>query len=116
MSNAQKYYKNYDYVSRYESFPYFYDKTNNKYYYGLTSSLETNDVGYTVYQVKPGDSYDSIALDHYGSALLYWVITDFNRIFDALTPPEAGTVLMLPPLNSIVYSTRWNRCHRNFCL
>lgn len=102
MPNPEKYKKNYDYISRYEAFNYFYDPKNNKYYYGLTSHLR-NDTSYVIYEVKPGDSYDSIALDHYGCALFYWVITDYNRIVDAITPPEPGTQLRLPALNSIVY-------------
>lgn len=101
-----KNYKSYNYISRYETFPYFYDKDNNKYYYGLTSYLDNeNASGYTIYQVKPGDSYDSIALNHYGCALFYWVILDYNRILDSLTPPTPGTTLRLPPLNSITYIT-----------
>lgn len=101
MANPVKNYKTYSYLSRYESFPYFYDKDNNKYYYGLTSFLDTSNTSYTIYEVKPGDSYDSIALDNYGSALFYWIITDYNRVFDALTPPKPGTQLRLPPLNAI---------------
>ena len=104
MADQVKNYKNYDYISRYESFPYFYDDKNNKYYYGLTSYLDNETAsGYVIYQVKPGDSYDSIALNHYGCALFYWIILDYNRIYDALTPPEPGTTLRLPPLNSIQY-------------
>ena len=102
MANPVRNYKNYSYLSRYESFPYQYDSKNNKYYYCLTSFLAQN-TDYVLYTVKPGDSYDSIALDHYGSALFYWIVTDFNRIFDALTPPVPGTTLMLPPLNSITF-------------
>ena len=82
MANPVKNYKTYNYLSRYESFPYFYDEDSNKYYYGLTSFLDTSNTSYTIYEVKPGDSYDSIALDNYGSALFYWIITDYNRIFD----------------------------------
>lgn len=104
MANPTKYYKSYDYISRYESFPYYYDSTNNRYYYGLTSYLR-NDTSYVLYEVKPGDSYDSIALDNYGCALFYWVILDFNRIMDAMTPPSPGTQLRLPSLNSIIYSS-----------
>lgn len=102
MANPTKLYKTYDYVSRYESFPYFYDEKNNKYYYGLTSFLDTSG-SYVLYEVKPGDSYDSIALDHYGCALFYWIICDYNKIFDAVTPPGPGTQLRLPPLNSITF-------------
>ncbi len=52
MANRVKNYKNYNYISRYESFPYYYDEENNKYYYGLTSNLITDNTSYTVYQQK----------------------------------------------------------------
>lgn len=98
--NASKSYKNYDYISRYESFPYYYDSSNNRYYYGLTASLKL-DATYALYEVRAGDSYDSIASDYYGSALYYWVICNFNGIFNALEQPEVGTVLKLPALNEV---------------
>lgn len=98
----EKYFKTYDYISRYESFPYFYDKINNRYFYGLSSNIR-EDLPYILYKVKPGDSYDSIAYDHYGNALFYWVICDFNRIADALSTPEVNTELKLPALNSVVF-------------
>lgn len=102
MANPVKNYKMYDYISRYEPFPYQYDKENNKYYYGLTSWLR-DSTSYVVYEVKAGDSYDSIALDHYGCALFYWIICDYNRIFDTITPPEVGTLLKIPPLNAVAF-------------
>lgn len=105
MANATKNYKNYDYISRYESFPYYYDSKNNRYYYGITSFLNT-DTAYVLYEVKPGDSYDSIALDNYGCSLFYWVICDYNAIFDSLTAPVPGTKLKIPALNNIRYEQR----------
>lgn len=105
MANPARYTKVYDYVSRYDGWYYYFDEKNNKYYYGLTAFLNNNNAsGYAVYQVKPGDSYDSIALSHYGCALFYWIICDYNRIFDCFEPPEPGTILKLPPLNSIQYN------------
>lgn len=103
MANPDKYYKNYDYISRYQGFPYFYDDKNNRYYYGITSYLNNNG-DYVIYEVKAGDSYDSIALNKYGCALFYWIILDFNRITDAITRPAVGTRLKLPSLNSIVFN------------
>lgn len=103
--NATKNYKQYDYISRYESFPYYYDPTNDKYYYGITSLLNQN-TSYSLYEVKEGDSYDSIALDYYGCALFYWIICDYNSIFDSLTPPTPGTQLHLPALNNIRFEQR----------
>lgn len=103
MANPTSYYRTYDYISRYESFPYFYDSKNNKYYYGLTSFLNTDNSSYVLYQVKSGDSYDSIALDLYGSPLFYWIILDYNRILDPFEPLQPGTTLRIPPLNSIEF-------------
>ena len=104
MPNPEKLFKQDDYISRYQAFPYYYDQKNNKYYRGLTSFLR-DDVSYVIYEVKSGDSYDSIALDFYGCALFFWVITDFNRIMDSLSAPVPGQKLKLPSLNSIVFSS-----------
>lgn len=98
----QKSYKQYDYICRYETFPYFYDAKNNRYYYGLTANLRT-DVGYVLHKVKAGDSYDSLSLDYYGSPIFYWVIIDFNRIRDAFSSPEVGSEIKIPSLNTIQY-------------
>lgn len=102
MQNTTKNYKQYDYISRYESFPYYYDEQNNRYYYGITNFLNT-DTNYVIYEAKTGDTYDSIALEKYGSALLYWVICDYNRIFDCLEPLKVGTKLKIPALNNIKF-------------
>lgn len=100
--NRVEYYKDYGYLSRYQGFPYLYDEYNNRYYMGLQSNLST-DTSYSLYEVKQGDSYDSIAYNFYGSPLFYWVICDYNRIFDSLKNPTPGTQLKLPPLNSILF-------------
>lgn len=101
-SNPTEYFKQYNYISRYESFPYLYDKENNRYYYGLTSNLNKN-TPYLSYIVKNGDSYDSISYDHYGNALFYWAICYFNDISDSLETPIPGTVLKIPSLNLITF-------------
>lgn len=99
---VEKLYKKYDYISRYETFPYFYDAKNNRYFYGLTSNLN-QDVGYVLYKVKVGDSYDSISFEHYGSPLFYWIICDYNQILDCFTTPVPGSTLKLPSLNAITF-------------
>ena len=62
--NRTRNFRQYDYISRYESFPYFYDDYNNRYYYGITANLNS-DTPYAAYTVKTGDTYDSIAYDVY---------------------------------------------------
>lgn len=103
--NAPKNYKQYDYVSRYESFPYYYDQENNRYYYGLTAQLNS-DSSYVLYKVKSGDSYDSIASDYYGCALYYWIICSYNGIFDVFDSPVPGTQLKLPSLTDIRFERK----------
>ena len=99
---TNKSYKKYDYISRYEAFPYYYNTEDERYFYGLTSWLN-NNVGYALYTVQPGDTYDSIAFDYYGSPTSYWVICDFNRILDSFSIPEVGTKLKLPALNGLSF-------------
>lgn len=105
MANAVKNYKDYSYISRYQSFPYYYDPVNNRYYYGMTAQL-SSDTAYALYKVKAGDSYDSIASDYYGCALYYWIICSFNGVFDALEPPAKGAILKIPTLNEIRFELR----------
>lgn len=100
--NAVKYYKQYDYISRYESFPYYYDSINNRYYYGLVSNLNEN-IPYVAYTVQPGDTYDSISFDKYGNSLFYWVICNFNKEIDSFSDPVVGSVIKIPSLNSIYF-------------
>ena len=100
--NRSKNFKQYDYTSRYESFPYYYDDYNNRYYYGLTANL-SKDTPYAAYVVKPGDTYDSIAYDTYGSPLFYWAICYFNDISDSLKEPTVGITLKIPTISSITF-------------
>ena len=56
--------------------------------------------------VWDGDSWDSIALDYYGSPIYYWVVCDFNGILDSLELPKVGTAIKVPAINSISFVKR----------
>ena len=73
--------KDYNYTSRYGSFPYYYNKNDNKYVYGITSWLNL-DNEYTLHTVEDTDTLDGLAFKYYGRPDLFWVIADFNRIVD----------------------------------
>ena len=105
-SIKDKSYKSYDYISRYQSFPYYYNVQDNKYIYGTTSQLDTN-VGYSIHVVKTNDTYDSIALDYYNSPSLYWIICDFNKVQDPFTSPQVGTKIKVPVLSNLVFKEIW---------
>ena len=100
---TDKAYRDYDYVSRYASFPYYYDTEDRKYIYGTTSQLD-NTTAYSLYKVQKNDTYDSIALKFYNSPTFLWIICDFNRIQDPYTPPEEGTYLSIPSMTNIQFT------------
>lgn len=73
--------RTYDYISRYASFPFYYNEKDRKYIYGLTSQL-SRDVSYVEHEIRSGDTLDSISDKYYGRPDLYWVIADFNGLLD----------------------------------
>lgn len=75
-----------------------------KYQPSTTAWLKTRDVPFNEYVVKKGDTYDSIALEHYNNPTYYWIICDFNRIIDPMETPSAGKVLRLPSINNIEFN------------
>jgi nucleoid-associated protein YgaU len=97
-----KYFKQYDRLSRYQSFPYFYNEVDNKYIYGITSQLDDSTI-YSSYIVQKGDTWDSLALKFYNNPTRYWVILDFNRIQDPYVEPQEGQKIKIPNLSSIVF-------------
>lgn len=114
--------KSSNYFSRYNGFPYYYNKlSENKVYikdakgnividsmtgeptyklegkYNMaTSSWLKDSDEFEAYVVKENDTYDSIALAKYNNPTLYWIICDFNHIIDPFKEPKPGDVLLLP--------------------
>lgn len=82
-SLKEKSYRTYSYISRYASFPYFYNARDDKYVYGTTAHLSKN-VSFVAHKVKQSDTLDSLSFEYYGRPDLYWVIADFNDILDPL--------------------------------
>lgn len=101
---TQKTYKNYDRISRYSSFPYYYNNLDSKYMYSTSLYLD-NTTQYSNYKVARGDTYDSIALAMYNNPTYFWIICDFNRILDPFNPPKEDTTLKIPVISTLKYST-----------
>lgn len=97
-----KYFKQYDRLSRYQAFPYFYNSVDDKYIYGTTSQLDDSTI-YSSYIVEKGDTWDSLALKFYNNPTRYWVILDFNRIQDPYIEPKEGQKIKIPNLSSIIF-------------
>ena len=97
-----KTYKEYNYISRYTSFPYYYNTLDKKYMQGLTGQLD-DTITFVLHKVEKGETLDSIALDNYSNSTYFWVIADFNHIIDPYKKLEEGTMLKLPTLGSIKF-------------
>lgn len=97
-----KTYKEYPRISRYSSFPYYYNTLDNKFVEGTTKYLSTDSV-YILRTVYPGDTYDTLALEYYNNPTYYWVICSFNQIQDPFKKPPEGSVLRIPSLSEINY-------------
>ncbi len=95
-----KSYKLYDYISRYTSFPIYYNTVDNKYIYGTTAQMLDN-IAYTVHVVDYRETLDSISLKYYGNPTFFWVICDFNHIQDPFTELTVGQRIKIPSLGDI---------------
>ena len=100
-----KKYKQYTRISRYSSFPYYYNTLDDKYVEGTTKYL-ADDSEYRLIKVKRGDTYDTLALQYYNNPTYYWVICSFNRIQDPFKTPAPDTYLKIPVLSEINYDWR----------
>ena len=99
---TQKTYKEYNYVSRYSVFPYYYNRLDEKYIYGITAQLK-KDTNYISYRVQQGDTADSISLKFYNSPLYYWVVLSYNDINDPYVQLEEGKILRIPVFTNIEF-------------
>lgn len=100
---SKKEYKDYNRVSRYSIFPYYYNRIDEKYIYGLTAQLNNTNTTYVNHVVEQGDTLDTLALYYYNNPTYYWVIADFNRILDPYTELQVGQTLRIPTFNNIEY-------------
>ena len=99
---SDKSFKEYSYTSRYSPFPYYYNKEDEKYIYGLTAYLD-DSTPYVIHTVVSGETIDSIALNYYNNPTYYWIICSFNRISDPFKELKEGSKLKIPSMNSLTY-------------
>ena len=100
---VRKGYKNYDSVSRYSVYPYYYNKLDDKYIYGLTSQLKKENTPFVNHIVKDDDTLDTLSLYYYNNPTYFWIIADFNNIQDPYKKLKVGTTLQIPTFSSIKF-------------
>jgi len=97
-----KSYRAYNKLSRYSSFPFWFNIEDNKYFYGITNQLD-DTTSYLIHTVSGEDTIDSISLKYYNTPNDFWIICDFNRIRDPYIKLKEGQQLKIPVITSIRY-------------
>lgn len=98
-----KNYKQYENISRYASFPYYYHMEDNKYIYGITSQIDKS-ISFVSHKVEQKDTLDNLSLTYYGRPDYYWMIADFNNIQDPYERLYGNyEALKIPTFTSIQY-------------
>lgn len=99
---TNKQYLQYDYISRYSSFPVYYNKEDKKWIYSLTKHLN-NTTSYVLHEISSRDTLDYLSLKYYGRPDLYWVIADYNRINDPFIDITKLKSIKIPTISNIEY-------------
>lgn len=95
--------RDYNYLSRYASFPFYFHSEDNKFIYGLTSQLKEN-IPYVVVSVDASTTLDKLANKYYGRPDYFWIIADFNKIQDPFIQLDKQfTTIKVPALASIEF-------------
>lgn len=93
----------YDYISRYATFPFYYNTEDKKYIYGLTQQLNSN-ISHVLVDVDFSTTLDSLANKYYGRPDYWWIIADFNRIQDPFMQlSDYFSKLKIPSLAAISF-------------
>lgn len=98
-----KMYANFDYLSRYENVPYYYDTLCNREIYGIGTNLKTTSE-FSTHEVRSNDTLESLALKYYNNPIYWWVIAYFNNIQDPFKPLRTKyKTLKIPSISSIEF-------------
>lgn len=98
-----KQYKQFNHISRYTVFPFYYNTVDDRYFYGISGNLYT-DTPYRNHKVKRGDTLDSLSLYYYNNPTYFWVIADFNRINDPYKELKEDSIIKIPTFSGIQFN------------
>lgn len=92
--------------SRYEDSKVY--KLNNEYHIGIRKILEKkNFEDNIIHTVVEGERFDSIANTYWGRPELFYIICDWNDIFDPIFELTTGMQLTLPSYKTILEEKIW---------
>lgn len=97
-----KQYKEFEYFSRYQNTPYYFNKNDRKYIVGTTQAIQ-KDILYVLHKVKQGDNLDTLALYYYNNPTYFWIIADMNDIQNPYLPLIVGSEIKVPVFNEVKF-------------
>lgn len=77
-----KQYISYDYTSRYQYTPIYYNTEDKEWLTGLGANVFKN-TNWVAHKVTQEDTLDNLALKYYGNPTYWWVIAYYNDIQDS---------------------------------
>ena len=99
---SKKQFRDYSYTSRYNNFPYYYHRLDDKYVYGSTAWLK-DDTPYTLYKIRKGDTWDILSLRFYDNPTFFWILCEFNHVQDPYSELVPDKVIKVPTKSSIEF-------------
>ena len=98
-----KNYESFDYLSRYNGIPYYFDTIQGREIYGIGTNMK-NNTEFVTHVDKNGDTLHSLALKYYNNPTFWWVIAYFNDIQDAfINLKDHFDTLKIPSINGISF-------------
>jgi hypothetical protein len=98
-------FKEYPHLSRYATVRVFRDREGQLFHGSVMWTRD--DLPFTLYEVKQGDTIEKIANEQFGNPTYSWIIADANRIVDPFLPLEIGRQLKIISLNSLEFAKRF---------
>jgi nucleoid-associated protein YgaU len=98
-----KSFASFDYLSRYESTPYYFDTLTGKEVFGIGTGMRT-DSEFVTHVIRSNDTLNSLALQYYNNPTFWWVIAYFNNVQDPFRPlRDKYETLKIPSISSVEF-------------
>ena len=98
-----KQYISYDYTSRYQQVPIYYNSNDDRWMSGLGSNVFKNN-NWVAHKVTQEDTLDKLALKYFGNPTYFWVIAYYNDIQDSFIKlSDYFDIIKIPNITSITF-------------
>ena len=93
----------YEYLSRYNGIPYYFDTKNNRDVMGICKQIDFT-TSYVTHKIEAKDTLDSLSLKYYNNPTFWWAIAAFNKINDPFIKLSTKfTLLKIPNISGIKF-------------